>query len=272
MRPTRYLLLALVALLTLTACLREGDVKVTLPTDPPQLVVESYLEPDSVYRVSVSETVPYFTLPQSLPIVSNALVTITYLGQTDTLTFYPLGSPGNFYPFGEYRLNKIIPRDYLNKFYLRVEHPDGRVATAETPILEPVFIDTLFCRFEPDNQASIQIEFLDRRPGQLDFHRIVFDNGKADSLWHGFFSDRLSTGSRLIWATDFDFDPGDTVAVRLYRCTQDYYDYYRTVRAAISGNQSPFAEPSLIISNIKGGFGIFTGLSQDRQLYVVPQP
>ena len=102
------------------------DVDINLPEFEPELVVESYLEADSFYRVSVSESVSYFETPDSIHLITGAFVTITHKNITDTLRYYPPFSIGNFYPFGEYRSEKIIPRDYDNSFYLYIRDDKGR--------------------------------------------------------------------------------------------------------------------------------------------------
>ena len=117
------------------------EVEVNLPVPEPQLVIESYLEPDSAFRVSVTQTQPFFGAVPQVPIIQNATVTITYNDTIVPLTFSPIGNPLNKFVFGEYRSapGVVVPRNYTTLFRLLVTEPGGKRATAQTTITPPNF-------------------------------------------------------------------------------------------------------------------------------------
>ncbi|MCS6904175.1 MAG: DUF4249 domain-containing protein [Bacteroidia bacterium] len=263
--------------------MRENEVVVQLPESQRTLVVEAYLEPDSIYRVSVSRTQPYFEIPNPNDLVKllvpDALVTISHQGKVDTLTYFPpitfapdpRPTPGLFYVTGEYRLNKKIPANFTEPFKLNIR-ADGKNITAQTLIMPPVVIDSLYILYDNRQRASIRIIWQDPNPSKLNYYRFIADNGKADSLNHFVFSDRLLSSEKQILSTGYNYKAGDTVYVRLYHITEEYYNFYRSVSRAISANYNPLSEPTSIKSNVQGGaIGIFTGFSQTRKRVIIPR-
>jgi len=86
-----------------------------------------------------------------------------------------------------------------------------------------------------------------------------------------FFSDELSNGMVMVSGVGRSsssvgyFPPNSTVQARrveliLLNCEKTYYDYHRAVQAFDRNN--PFAEPSLIPSNIKNGLGCFAAFNR----------
>src|SRR5688572_10897703 len=74
--PIRTLLVLLTLGGLLWSCDLEQEIEVPLPTLPPQMVVECYLEDGQPFRLALSESSGYFDEPQAV-IVSGATVTIT---------------------------------------------------------------------------------------------------------------------------------------------------------------------------------------------------
>lgn len=254
----------------------EQNININLPETPPQLVVECYLEPDSMYRLFLSETVPYFSAPNAIPLINNATVTITVNNGTPIpLTYSAPGNPQNQYAFGEYRSTQRIPRDFNAVFTLNVQDTKGRVVTATTRLIPPVAaIDTIRAIYDNRNRnAQIYITWANPNPAVTNYYRVIYDRGNPDSNFVFLRTDFLRQGGpRDFTFSDFRFRRRDSVMVRLYRVTREYYDYVRSVNSAISGNANPFAQPQSLISNVKGGIGVFAGISQTRRNIIVPLP
>jgi hypothetical protein len=270
-------------LLVAAGCLRENEVVVQLPESRRSLVVEAYLEPDSIFRVSLTRTQPYFEIPNADDLIKllvpDAIVTITHRGVTETLSYIPpviltpdpTPTPGIFYKTGEYQLNKVIPSDFTEPFYLNVR-ADGKNITAQTLIMPPVVIDSLYLLYDNRKRASIRVIWQDPNPGKMNYYRFIADNGKPDSVNHFVFSDRVLSSEKQILSTGFNYQGGDTVRLRLYHITEEYYTFYRSAARAISSNYNPLSEPSSIKSNVQGGaIGIFTGFSQTNQTVIIPR-
>ncbi|MCS7072973.1 MAG: DUF4249 domain-containing protein, partial [Bacteroidia bacterium] len=249
-------------------CELEKEVTVDLPAYKSQLVVEGYVEKDSIIRVSITESIGIF---ESLrpPIISDALVTVTWDNQTDTLSYYSLFESNLFYPLGEYRSQRAVRSDYQGSFLLQIWHKN-RYAKAETTIQPPVSIDTAFAQQTNNGNYFINAIWKDPDRNKENYYRIIFDNNKPDSLSNFPLSDRLSSTERT-QVGGGNFEPGDTVVVRLYHIDFTYYNYLRTVRRAIVASGSPFLEPQPVDGNIQGGLGIFTGLTQAKKLVFIPE-
>lgn len=252
------------------------EVEVNLPVPEPQLVIESYLEPDSAFRVSVTQTQPFFGAVPQVPIIQNATVTITYNDTIVPLTFSPIGNPLNKFVFGEYRSapGVVVPRNYTTLFRLLVTEPGGKRATAQTTITPPVVrIDTVTFEYTNNNRdVSIQAYWPDPAPGTENFYRIVYDFGEPDSLLSIERSDFARTGPTDFTFTPPNFRPGQSVLIRHMHISKAYYDFYQSVERAQRGNTNPFQEPGRIVDNVEGGIGIFTGLVVTQRRVTVPQP
>jgi hypothetical protein len=72
------------------------------------------------------------------------------------------------------------------------------------------------------------------------------------------FTDLTTTNGRITIGSRFSFKRGDTVIATVYHLNKGYYDFIQSSDNAEDANQSPLEQPSAIISNIKGGIGIFT--------------
>ncbi len=274
--PMRNLILALLLIVSLLIAGCDNlqyDVNVELPADTPQLAVECYLEPDSVYRLYLTQTTAFLAPANQIPIVSNATVTITYQGNVIPLTFYPAGSPGNKLIFGEYRSTQVVPRDYTTPFFLNITTPDGKLVTGTTTIQRPIpALDTLAVYWNR-NEAQIQIAWQKPDTLNISYYRIVYDTFKPDTVFTFIRSDELRVGAKQDFTfTPFRYKEKDTVAVRLYRVSRPYFDWYRSVSASIQANQNPFAQAGRIVSNVTGGIGIFTGIAELRKGVRIPAP
>jgi hypothetical protein len=231
----------------------------------------------------LTRTQPYFEIPNAgdliKVLVPDAIVTITHREVTETLSYIPpvvltpepTPTPGIFYKTGEYQLNKKIPSDFSEPFYLNIR-ADGKNITAQTLIMPPITIDSLYILYDNRNRASIRVIWQDPNPGKMNYYRFIADNGKPDSLNHFVFSDRVLSSEKQIISTGFNYQAGDTVRIRIYHITEEYYTFYRSVSRAITANYNPLAEPTSIKSNVRGGaIGIFTGFSQTRQTVIIPE-
>lgn len=147
--------------------------------------------------------------------------------------------------------NFVPPNDYL--YRLVWQDPAGEVNFYRVAgySLQFLRLQTAPNKFE-DRSNLFQINFRD-------------NNRSAD-----FLSDERSDGSLFISATgrytDFYRNSTSTkilsnqIELILLSCEKTYYDYHRAVQ--LFDDNNPFAEPSLIPSNIKGGLGCFAAYNR----------
>jgi hypothetical protein len=291
----------LLSLLFLTACdALERDIEIELPEPERILSVECYLEAGKPYRVLLTETKGFFEELDACPLVKNATVIIKHNGIADTLTeaIYfsdncPADSLFGFIPFFNadytrfynYGSNSICPLDYDHDFEIEVIDPDGdRYVTASTRFLPPVPIDTMTATFRAgDTLASVFIEFFDDA-ATVDFYRVMlhkrsltkegtppFVIAKNPEFDVTLDDARFFNGEKITFGTAYDYAVGDTLIATCYHIDQAYHDFLETLGDAEAANFSPFAQPTLIQSNIIGGQGVFTTLSYDRDTLIVSQ-
>jgi hypothetical protein len=86
---------------------------------------------------------------------------------------------------------------------------------------------------------------------------IVLDNGFANS------------NNEFVYGSGYNFKVGDVINARVFHLTYDYYLYLTTLQNAQSALVNPFAVSGEVVSNIKGGLGVFAALSYAQKSIVV---
>jgi len=264
------LLLSMLAPTLLDGCgSLQQDIDVVLPFGPSQLVVEAYLEPNALPRITVSETQPYLA-PVELPIVTDATVVLTRAnGIHDTLFYAPdidRVTRKAYTHIGRRRLT-ARPGD---TFGLEVYDTQGRRLTGTTTMPAAVPIQKVEWRFNNETgeqrKAYVLTTFQDAA-GIGDAYRLMVHRRflTRDPEVEYTVQDRLTDGQSITLGTSYDFNPNDTLIVSLFHLDTPYYNFLQSVQDARSANNNPFAQPSGVKSTVTGGVGIFTVLSVQRQ-------
>ena len=252
----------------LASCGMEQEVEVKLPYHEPQLVVECYLEPGKSLRAVVLESASYFNEPE-LPLVPDAEVFITHRGRTLKLPFSPVQNKatGKYYThrLGE-KLN-LQPGDVVT---LEVKDGRGRHVTGTTTILGQVPIEAVEWKFNEKDKAYLLTTYQDDPDAQNFYRYMVHRDSLTNTTQRDFISsDRLTNGQRVSYGSGYDYEAGDTLVVSLYHIEEQYYDFLGSVTDARNANGNPFAQPSRIVSSVKGGIGIFTNLAYTRKTVII---
>lgn len=265
-RLTYILLLPLLFLLT--SCDLEQEVEVKLPPHEPQLVVECYIEPGKPLRAVVLESVSYFNDPE-LPLVPDAEVFITHRGRVFKLPFSPFQNKntGKYYTHRRNEQLNLSPGDVIT---LEVKDKKGRHVTGTTTILGKVPIETIEWKFNDREKAYLLTSFQDD-PNSENFYRYMVhrDSLTNNSQREFVSSDRLTNGKRVTYGSGYDYERGDTLVISLFHIEKQYYDFLSSVSDARSANGNPFAQPSRIVSSVRGGIGVFTNIAYDRKTVVI---
>lgn len=242
---------------------RQDEVYIDLPSRPPEPVVECYLLADSIIQLSLTQTVPYFEVPDDLPLITDANVFISTANQTDTLRFFPPLAPNLKYPLGEYRSQNRISNDTSLIYNLTIQH-GGKIITSKTKLMPALVVDSVRYNFDSRDKASLRFWWKDPDPNQINYYRITYyeqnpdSNRKQNNAPNPELSDQFLPPGKPFFATGYSFERNDTVIIDFYHIAKDYYNFIETFEDAVTGNRSPFAEPSRILSNVNGGVGIFT--------------
>lgn len=261
--------LALLLAICLWSCSNEKLVEVELPEYTSQMVVECYLEPGKPFQLALQESVDYFAEPQ-LPPILGALVTVSYLGQTDTLYDGLFTDPisGNFY---NYRSNTIVPEAYGEEFELYIRDLNGREARATAMMLDTVNPNPV--AFDVNDQGKISGTFSwPDFSGEENYYIFSLHHEGLEESPAFFFSldDRVGDGEDFTISTFYFMDPGDEIIHTTYQISKEYWNYVNTTNDATNSNGNPFAQPSNVLSNVDGAIGIFTALSRVRRTVLVP--
>ncbi|MDP5171141.1 MAG: DUF4249 domain-containing protein [Bacteroidia bacterium] len=287
--------------ISLYSCDLTQNIEVDLPEYESEIFVESYLQPGLPFSVVMTRTVGYFDDLQ-LIYVEDAVVSVTYNNQTDTLTplELPLNTPGLellldtalINSFREFLGDAIylygsltpVPTLYDSPFVLNVTTADGVQLSATTIIPRPVEFEDPVIRFNDEERALILTRFQDNADTKDYYRRILAvreqdiienEDGTVDTVWVSdeeqdfIVDDELTNGEIQVFGTTFDYSRGDTLIQTIYSVTGDYADFITTRDAAIGASLSPFGQPARLKSNIEGGQGIFTGQSRSELVTII---
>lgn len=259
--------LTLLSGLLLAAC--QQDIDVMLPPYQSKLVVECYLEDEQPLRLTLLESQPYLAV--SAPVlVSGAVVVLSHGAQRDTIPNVPAVDPttGKAY---NYSSPKRIQADYDVPYTLTVTDKQGRMLTATTQFIKPVAIKSITPEFNTTGKAYGLTKF-DDNPQTKNFYRLTLTrNRRVDTLsLNALIDDSFSNGQEITWGSGYTFEPGDTIHATLYHCTEGYYKFLTTSQSARQANVNPFAASGEVVSNVRGGLGVFATLTYDYKTVVVP--
>ena len=303
---SRYIksLLFLSPIFLFMACSLQQEVDLNLPEFEPGVVVESYLEPGLPFSAILVESVSYLGSSE-IRFVKNAEVTIKYDDQEVVLI--PLGVPVDInLPNNDiidtsflriltpiigdslfiYASPTTVPELYNTEFKLEIKTQDGQELTASSFIPRPIPIDTMEYRFDDEDSLAFVLTKWQDPGDEVNFYRRLLDKTlyekeldedgnvidstlTSEEIQDFIIDDDIENGQLITVGTDFEFEVGDTVTATTIHITPEYYRFIETTDAAFVANLSPFGQPTLVESNIKGGTGIFAGLTRAIKVLVV---
>lgn len=271
------------AVLTFVACNLSKEVEIELPGYESQPVVECYLEPGKPFRMLLTRSYDFFgtfNIDSNFfekILLQDAVVTITYNGQTDTL-YNNFSFDSNPLKVFNYTGQNIVPATPGIEYTLNIVLPDNEGSiTGSTVMLPLVPIDSVVV--EPYAEADTifrALAYLTDDPNTHNYYRRLLNYYSLDSVPEQDFlaDDRILTTTKFAFGTGYELGEGDTIYNTVLHITKDYYDFFESVQLAYFGNLNPFAQPSPIKSNVRGPanpLGIFTCLVYDRDTTVVGQ-
>lgn len=252
----------------ITSCEMVKEVDIELPDYPSQMVLECYLEKGKPYQAHLSRSKSYFQSPEIYDI-RDAQFMIFKNNREITLDYKPSQVNENN-KYINYYADDIVEGVSTDTFRISISDKRGRVITAKTTFIPVIPVDSIEIRFNQKSKALALVNFTDD-PEQTNYYRITIHNGKISNKpkLDFSFSDEIFDSQKITLGTGYDFEKGDTVIASLYHLEQKYYDFLNSVEKAKNANYNPFAQPTAIKSAVKGGIGVFTGLSYDRKMMVI---
>lgn len=258
---------------TFSFCRKEAKIK--LKAVNPQPVAYCYLSPqDTLIRLRLTRSQPLYA-PQTTAIfepVPGAVVNISGAQGSVTLNY---NATTGYY---EIKASQF-PIRMGQTYGLRVVMPGGEVVTAETtvPAHQVVVKAVSTSTFQEQNvQGILQTLVFQDPAGVSNYYTVArkqayYQPPQTDTLFSpylsgNYYSDANFEGKEIELAVKFyggiNFSGSGTNApgviyedVYLYNCNVDYYKFHTSLKN-YSG-EDPFAEPTLVYTNIKGGLGVF---------------
>ncbi len=288
-------LLIILSVLLFSSC--ERAVEFELDDVTPKIVVEATIENGKVPMVALSRSSSFFSqidlaaLANSF--VRNAEVYISNGALTHRLKEYPVNIGG--FTFYYYSNDPASPATAfageINRQYSLRIVADGKEYTAVTSIPDTTRrIDSLFWKPAPAGNVPEKVAVMIRAydpPGFGDYTR-YFTQRNSEPLYPGLISvydDQVIDGSSFEVQVERGvdrnqgsssgysyFDKGDTVTVKICNIDKACFDFWRTMEYAYSNIGNPFASPTKVVSNIKGGgLGYFGGYAAQYHSIIIPQ-
>jgi hypothetical protein len=280
-------------------CNLENQLEVIPLPYTSELVVECYLEPGVVPRLTVTGSGSYLpTTPgtgqPTVTLPSTAAPSVGFVLPNGTTLQLPLDVAVNLtLPSGQVMPMRFAPgfdpttrRVYTHigtaplamqpgqRFALDVQDTRNHhvTGTAGVPALVP--IDSVRYSFSgppgPDQRARFVVRWTD--PGATaDYYRLLLTNREGPNAAVGEYlvNDQLFNGQPYTVPTTYRLTPGDTITATLYHIEPEYFNFQQSVRGAISANGNPFGQPARIRSTVQGGLGVFTVLVADRRTLIM---
>ena len=267
-----YFILLINCFFLFPSCTKEAMVE--LPETKSLPVIYSYICPtDSIIRLKLMSSSPLFGSDQIdiLAAVSDGVVKISSAQGTAQLIFnqntgyYELKT--NSYP--------IIPGQV---YKMTVTTINGDVATAETQVpftavpINTVTVETITENYQTGDRIKA---FFTDEANSVNYYRIAAShcfvyNGQTDTIINDtqineLYSDLNHNGESSSLAGKFyqtdstQYYSTEYYDVFLYNCSQTYYNFYKSLKnySGVGISFPPPAEPTLMYSNVQGGFGCF---------------
>lgn len=266
-----YCILVCMAIFSFVSCSK--DYNIQLPVNKPQLVVECYLEDGQPLRALISESADLLDTSIVPPVLVLATVVITHRNIKDTLVPFIFVDTlrRRAYNYGS---SKIMQADYASNEPYRIDVYDvkGRHAYGVTKFIKPVPVESITPIFNTEQRAYCLTKFRDD-PATANYFRLllhknaVYDSLELDILMDNSFS---NSNNEFVYGSGYNFITGDVIYARLYHLPFEYYQYLTTLENARTTLINPFAISGEVVSNIRGGLGVFTALSFTQTSVIVP--
>lgn len=240
----------------------ETIVDVDLKEPEPQIVVNSFFSPDSVWQVRVTKSRFILSSREDFDVEAKAAITIKDSKNTiiEKLLFDGFFYKGKSKP--EVGKEYTISVEDLGKSKIS--------AKSEIPLATPI----ISVKTSPlaNNSVQISVLFLDN-VNQKNYYllKVINDNGydlfvdAIDPIYNNnnrstpgiLFNDNLFNGKTIDFRVSADSPPIKRII--LVSVSEEYYQYFTTKQLQENTQGDPFAQPTQIFTNIENGLGIFAG-------------
>ena len=114
---------------------------------------------------------------------------------------------------------------------------------------------------ELGNYYAVQGAYYDSRQNNNSYPRILYQQSLDKLAQSGFLSDKSFNGKAYNWRNHgrfyFSMNKGDRLEYSLFNTTSEAFLFTRSKELNENAKDNPFAEPTILYSNIKNGYGLF---------------
>lgn len=261
------------AVLLICSCAHEIDIDT--PDQPPQLVVDGWVEPGQPVRVLLTATVNFSSPIDSASylniVMTRAKVSVVADGVKEVLT---LRKDTSYFPPHIYTSNKT--RGKVGSEYTVIAEYDGQTVTGTSTILAQPQLDSAWFALDPgqDSLGFIWLSFRD----PVDAHNFYRIRTITAGHGHRYVGAQISAYSDAIFAGGTCLVPvyrglksvadrmkeqrfciGDTVTLCLSSIGEDEYKFWSNYDRALLNTGNPFATGGINLpSNMSNGLGIWS--------------
>ena len=266
MKVNRFLIF--IAMVTLAGCFPEPLPVDNIPSLETKIVISSQMVPEQGLVVMVTKSIGALAVGEDSDIedvidqivIDDALVTIYYNGQIDTLTNLGNGLYGSVRTEWETGIT----------YGLRVVTDDLGEVTSTTQLVSRVPFDDADLTLIPSNGDSLlRVDYSLDDPVGKNYYVISVQEYSTTQDPSDFLDPRIF--NHLVDDTDFDgehyannfkilwprFHQGDTVAMFMSSVSEDYYKFLKLQKENEFSLVEFISEPMNYPTNVNGGYGYF---------------
>jgi hypothetical protein len=277
----------------------EKVISFTPNSGVPTVVVEATIEDGQPPIVILSKSLDYFSeiTPELLAgsFINDAQIDVSNGTLTHRLKEYFIETPDGYklyyYSIDSGNLATAFVGELAKSYSLRI-NTGGKEYTANTtiPALTKT-IDSLWWQVSTNNPDTTQVLLMGRASDPPGFGNYIryFTSTNGEPFYPGLasvFDDQVVDGKTYSVQVekgvnrndeiDFDtysyFNRGDSVTVKFTNIDKATFDFWRTMEYSYSSIGNPFASPTKVLSNIKGGgLGYFGGYATQYISFVIPE-
>ncbi|MCE5348211.1 MAG: DUF4249 domain-containing protein [Bacteroidales bacterium] len=245
-----------------SGCNMSDEIDIDVPDQVADIIVEGYLTPGNPIEIAITKN-NFMDNELILQSIWNSKVFVT--DKKDTLVLLNI-----FYSdrkrniLVNYRTDSLTGVFRGNVLYLSVVTTGNDTITGITQVVSPIRIEN--ATIENDYLYLTQSITGDEFTGYL---RIDMSAYRADSVF--FVSSRnldlsKSKSLKVKLPVSTEIQESDSLLVRTFHITKEYYDYSVSLNDASNAYFDPFLTPEEIKSNIFNGTGIFTYYTKDEKM------
>jgi Domain of unknown function (DUF4249) len=276
----KYFLLTILVGLLLSSCLPDPLEVKNIPTLKPRLVVSSQIIPNNTVSVLLTRSIGALDAGNGSDlqallkqiVVNDAVVTIHYGDQVDTLVFIQDG----IYVSG------LTPLEAGVEYTLEASSPSTDPISATTTMHEQVAfndVDAHLTYSGKDTLAEVNYSFRD--PVGKNWYMIAVQRLRANQNFTENLNPRIFV--KVMKDDEFEgnvksenftvpfrrFSVGDTVSVILANVSEQYYDYLKQTVDNRNSISAFVSDPLNYQSNVVNGYGYFNMHLQDTHLFIM---